>query len=103
MRLYRRLHWGQQPFIRGIKDVRREEVDDTIRAMTDINEEIPILVDRYERLIHFFKDLGVKEIREYVERRVRNAAEELRILDQCVAVLGDDRKRVYFNQQLKLF
>ncbi|MFE6134871.1 type I restriction endonuclease subunit R [Bacillus sp. NPDC057893] len=87
----------------ALKMYEGEEVDDTIRAMTDINEEIPILVDRYERLIHFFKDLGVKEIREYAERRARNAAEELKILDQCIAVLGDDRNRVYFNQQLKLF
>lgn len=79
------------------------EESDTIGAMENIDSELPILRDRYIRLLNFFRSNGVKDIQSYVEYMVHDTKEQIIILEQCVDILGNEKLRASFDVNLKKF
>jgi type I restriction enzyme, R subunit len=69
------------------------------KTFDDINSEIPILEDRYNRLINIFKDKGVSKIEEYVLLKVKDAKDQIEILEKCIEVCKDEQ----FREKFKVF
>jgi type I restriction enzyme R subunit len=74
-----------------------------INSLPDINTEIPILEDRYRRLLNLFLQNGVSRIREYVERKIKDPVVELDVLEQALELLEDVRHRAAFDIYYKTF
>lgn len=79
--------------------------DDTIVDIfpPSIESELPVLRDRYQRLILFFEDKGIKEIKPYVEFRISNPAEQFNVLESCVELLEPEKLRAEFVVLFKKF
>ncbi|MDU5082734.1 HsdR family type I site-specific deoxyribonuclease [uncultured Tissierella sp.] len=79
------------------------DYEDTIGSMQDINTEIPILRDRYYRLLDLFKSRGIDRIQEYVEYEITDPAEQYQILEVCIDLLADIHIRASFDVHYKKF
>jgi type I restriction enzyme R subunit len=77
--------------------------EDTIGSMQDISAEIPILRDRYYRLLDLFKSRGVENIQEYVEYQIIEPAEQYKVLESCIELLADVHLRASFDVHYKKF
>lgn len=71
--------------------------------LLDLSVERPKLKMRYENLVKLFKDHGVQRIEDYVNYRVTDESERIRILDQCLDCLEDIKTRADFNVKFRLF
>lgn len=75
----------------ALKIYSSNDVDDILNSFKDISTEIPILEQRYLRLIQHFEDAGINKIRAWVEQTITDPKEEVEILERCVE-LGEDVK-----------
>ena len=75
------------------------DLDDTF---SDVTTELPILKNRYEQLIKFFKENKIKDIEDYVNYKMP-VAKQLIILDDCIVLLEEIKLRADFNIKFKLF
>jgi type I restriction enzyme R subunit len=80
-----------------------EEIDDVMGAMSDIEKELPILRDRYYRLLNFFKVRGIEKIQDYVEYKIESPSEQLDLLEQCIELLEPEKLRAEFTVHFKNF
>ncbi|UMZ73728.1 Type-1 restriction enzyme R protein [Natranaerofaba carboxydovora] len=80
-----------------------EEKEDVYGAMKDINSELPILRDRYYRLLDLFKSRGIDKIQEYVEYQIQDPEKQLEVLESCVELLEDVHLRASFDVYYKKF
>ena len=71
--------------------------------MKDISTEIPVLQDRYQRLLNLFKDRGITNIKDYVEFRIKSPEMQFNILEKAIEILEDIRTRANFDVYLKNF
>ncbi|HRX49391.1 MAG TPA: HsdR family type I site-specific deoxyribonuclease [Spirochaetota bacterium] len=78
-----------------------DDRDDILNAMKDISTEIPVLQDRYQRLLNLFIDKGVSGIKDYVEFRIKDPKEQFDILEKAIEVLEDIKTRANFDIYLK--
>ena len=72
-------------------------------TMKDISDEVPILEDRYRRLVNLFNDNGVAGIEDFVQQRIDDSAEEFQVLEQAVELMEDLKRREDFEVYLKKF
>jgi type I restriction enzyme R subunit len=72
-------------------------------VLTDVNTELPLLKYRYEQLVNLFKDHKVEKIEDYVNYRIKNASDQLPVLENCLDVLEDIKTRIDFAMKFKLF
>lgn len=79
------------------------DYEDTIGSMQDISAEIPILRDRYYRLLDLFKSRGIDNIQEYVEYQITEPAEQYKVLESCIDLLADVHLRASFDVHYKKF
>ena len=80
-----------------------EGKEDVIGAMKDISSEVPILEERYQRLLQLFCSNGISRIRELVEYQIVEAKEQYPILEACVELLEDIKLRADFDVKYKGF
>ncbi len=80
-----------------------EEQADVYGAMQDISSELPVLKDRYYRLLDLFKSRGIDSIQEYVEYLVRDVQEQHQIMESCIKLLEDVNLRAAFDVHYKKF
>ena len=72
-------------------------------ALIDINTELPILKSRYEQLLKIFMEQNISRIEDYVNYRINDTGEQLRILEECLNVLENVEIRADFTVKFKLF
>jgi len=72
-------------------------------TLKDISDEVPILEERYRRLVNLFKDSGVDRIEDFVRQRIGDSAEEFQVLEQAVELMEDLKRREDFEVYLKKF
>lgn len=72
-------------------------------SLTDITGEIPVLEARYRRLLNLFIESGVAEIEDFVQQRIKRAAEELAVLEKAIRSMEDLAQRANFEVFLKKF
>ena len=76
---------------------------DLEHVFLDLSVETPKLKMRYNNLVKLFKDQGVQRIEDYVNYRVTDESERMRILDQCLDCLENIKTRADFNVKFRLF
>ena len=80
-----------------------EDQADIKVSLKDLSAEIPILEDRYRRLLNLFINNGVGQIREFVEQTLRKENETQAVLEQAVSLLVDVKLRTTFEVCLNKF
>ena len=78
-----------------------EDREDIVNAMKDLSTEIPVLQDRYQRLVNLFRDNGVARIEDYVQFKMKDRNKQFEILEQAVELMEDIKLRARFDIYLK--
>ncbi|OGT08784.1 MAG: deoxyribonuclease HsdR [Gallionellales bacterium RIFCSPHIGHO2_02_FULL_57_16] len=78
----------------------QEELRDGLKSITS---ELPVLDERYQRLVQFFKAAGVKGIEDFVQGRLGNVEADAFVVHAAVTALKDERLRADFEVYLKKF
>ena len=80
-----------------------DDQEDVEGALVDITVELPVLEDRYRRLLTLFQDGGVKEIEGFVKQTIKDPKESYQILEACIVLMKDLKQRANFEIYLKQF
>lgn len=72
-------------------------------GLKNIQSEIPILEERYQRLIHFFVVAGIPEIEAFLKGELATPELEMAVVHQTVTQLKDIKLRSEFEVFLKAF
>ena len=76
---------------------------DILGQLKNINTEIPILEERYQRLLQLFTDKGITNIEAFVTQQLKDTAEEFQTLEKAVDLTEDIKLRANFEVYLKKF
>ncbi len=77
-----------------------QELHDGLQA---IASELPVLEERYQRLLQHFRELGVRQIAEFVTGSLPGLQADAAVVDAAVRVLKDEKRRADFEVYLKKF
>lgn len=80
-----------------------EDRDDILNQLRNINTEIPILEERYQRLIQLFTDKGITDIEAFVRQQIKDHGEEYQTLERTIGLMEDIKLRANFEVYLKKF
>jgi type I restriction enzyme R subunit len=80
-----------------------DEMQELSDGLQNITSELPVLEERYQRLLHHFADLGVKQIKEFVTGVLPNLDANAAVVHAAVTALKDEKKRADFDVYLKKF
>lgn len=78
----------------------REELTNNLRSITT---EVPVLEERYQRLLQLFNEHKVGQIRDFVEGTLAGIEHEARVVNDAVKVLKDEHIRADFDVYFKKF
>lgn len=78
----------------------RQELRDGLRCITS---ELPILEERYQRLLQHFTALRVKDIRAFVTGQLKGLDADAAVVHAAVKALKDEKQRADFEVYLKQF
>jgi len=79
------------------------EEEELHNGLRSILSELPVLEQRYERLIQHFEAAGVARIREFAQGSLPDVASEVGVVHQAVKAMKDIRIRADFEVYLKNF
>ncbi|MGS0756945.1 type I restriction enzyme subunit R domain-containing protein, partial [Roseateles sp. GG27B] len=80
-----------------------DELQELHDGMQNITSELPILEERYQRLLQHFSALGVRDIKAFVNGQLPNLDAEAAVVHQAVKALKDEKQRADFEVYLKKF
>ncbi len=80
-----------------------DELQELRDGMKNIASELPVLEERYQRLLQHFAALGVKDLRAFVHGDLPTLEAEAAVVHEAVKVLKDDKLRADFEVYLKKF
>ncbi len=80
-----------------------EEQQEILDSFKGVDAEIPVLQDRYNRLLSHFQEAGITDIKSFVEQKIKDAESEYELLDNIVDSLEDVKRRETFNVYFKKF
>ncbi len=80
-----------------------DDQEDLKEGLKDITSEIPVLEDRYRRLLQLFQDQGVAEIEPWVQQKITDPQRIYEILEQAIEGMKDLKQRANFEVYLKKF
>ncbi|MBU2513988.1 HsdR family type I site-specific deoxyribonuclease [bacterium] len=80
-----------------------EDQDDILSQLKNLNTEIPILEERYQRLLQLFKDKGINEIEAFVKQQIDDVAKEYDVLERMIDLMKDIKLRANLEVYLKKF
>lgn len=80
-----------------------DEVQELHDAMKSIASELPVLEERYQRLLQHFTGLGIKQIKAFVNGELPNLESDAGVAHEAVKILKDDKRRADFEVYLKKF
>jgi type I restriction enzyme R subunit len=81
----------------------REDAADIQQGLADIRSELPILEERYQRLLQHFMALGIAEIEAFVHGELASPEADVAVVHACVDAVGDIEARADFEVYLKKF
>ncbi|MEC8812588.1 MAG: HsdR family type I site-specific deoxyribonuclease [Pseudomonadota bacterium] len=85
------------------RDDAGEELEELRDGLKNINSELPVLDERYQRLLQQFVALGVMDIKAFVEGRLATLEQEAEVVHKAVKKLKDEKERADFEIYLKKF
>ena len=80
-----------------------DELQELHDSLKNITSELPILEERYQRLLQFFTDCGVSNIKEFVTGVFDSLDVNAAIAHQAVTIFKDEKLRADFDVYLKKF
>ncbi len=80
-----------------------EDITDIQQGLKNLTTELPILEERYQRLLQHFRAAGVTAIEEFVQGRTATPAAEVALVHSAVGSMQDIRRRADFEVYLKKF
>lgn len=80
-----------------------EELEDLQAGLEDMSSELPILEERYRRLLQHFQSLGVDDIEPFLSGKLASLEAEAAVIHQAVDVLENLKPRSDFEVFLKKF
>ncbi|MDZ7848124.1 MAG: hypothetical protein U5L96_15985 [Owenweeksia sp.] len=61
-----------------------EDIKELLEYFPDINQEIPVLEARYNRMIQLFEDRGIARFRDFAEQKMADKGEEFELAERCI-------------------
>lgn len=80
-----------------------DELQELADGMKNISSELPVLDERYQRLIQHFNALGVRQIAAFATGALPSLDAEAVVVHQAVKALKDEKLRADFEVYLKKF
>ena len=80
-----------------------DELQELQEGMKNISSELPVLEERYQRLLQHFTALGVRQINAFVTGTLPDLNAEATVVHIAVKALKDDKQRADFEVYLKKF
>lgn len=80
-----------------------EAAEELASGLKSINSELPVLEERYQRLLQLFAEHKVAHLREFVEGKLPSAETDAAVVHAAVKLLKDEKIRADFDVYLKKF
>lgn len=80
-----------------------EEQQELTEGLKGIASEVPILEERYQRLLQLFIGNKIDKVREFVEGNLPTVEEDAAVVHEAVSLLKDEKLRADFDVYLKKF
>lgn len=80
-----------------------DEIQELHDGLQNITSELPVLEERYQRLLQHFAALGVKNIKAFVTGSLPDLDAEAAVVHEAVKALKDEKQRADFEVYLKKF
>lgn len=80
-----------------------DEMQELHDGMQNISSELPVLEERYLRLVQHFEALGVRQIKAFVNGELPNLDADAQVVHAAVKALKDEKQRADFEVNLKKF
>lgn len=80
-----------------------DELQELHDGMQNITSELPVLDERYQRLLQQFTALGVKQITAFVRGELPNLDADAAVVHEAVKALKDEKQRADFEVYFKKF
>ena len=80
-----------------------DELQELHDGLQNITSELPVLEERYQRLLQHFAELGVKQLKAFVTGELPNQEADAAVVHAAVTALKDEKKRADFEVYLKKF
>jgi type I restriction enzyme R subunit len=80
-----------------------DEMQELHSGLQNISSELPVLDERYQRLLQHFDALGVKNIKRFVNGESPGLAADAEVVHAAVTALKNERHRADFGVYLKKF
>ena len=80
-----------------------DEQQELAEGLKSITSEVPILEERYQRLLQLFTENKVKHIAEFVQGKLPDVEADAAVVHAAVTVLKDEKIRADFDVYLKKF
>ena len=87
----------------ALKIYSEDDVADVLASFKNITTEIPILDQRYKRLVQLFKEEGVEKIEDYVNQKIKAPKDSYAIIERCVEIAAETKFRADFEVYFKNF
>ena len=80
-----------------------EDAPDITQGLKSILSEVPILEERYQRLLQHFQKLGIREIEIFIKDKLGSPGAHYAVANRAVAALKDVKARADFDVYFKKF
>jgi type I restriction enzyme, R subunit len=87
----------------ALKIYASEDLADLQAGLKNLTSELPILEERYRRLLQHFQGLGVRDIEPFLTGTFGSPGEEVRVVHKAVDALEPIKARADFEVYLKKF
>lgn len=74
-----------------------DEANEVLQGFKDVATEVPILENRYRRLLQLFNDNKLPEIEIFVNQRIKDKKTEYDILEKAIELMADIKLRANFT------
>ncbi len=80
-----------------------DEQQELAQGLKSITSEVPVLEERYQRLLQLFAEHKVASVREFVEGKLAGIEEDAAVVHEAVRLLKNEKIRADFDVYLKKF
>jgi len=80
-----------------------EDIKELLAYFRDIDDEIPVLEARYNRMIQLFEDQGIADFRKFVEQQMTDKDAEFQLAEDCIELAESVPFRAQFDTYIKAF
>ncbi len=80
-----------------------DEQEELAAGLKSITSEVPVLEERYQRLLQLFAENNVKQVAEFVQGKLPDVEADVAVVHAAVTLLKDEKIRADFDVYLKKF